>query len=53
VAEAQERLDTSRIDYNENRPHSPLWNMTPEEYARLEDRRLERAQPEASLCLTG
>jgi putative transposase len=53
VADAQEKLDASRIDYNENRPHSSLGNLTPEEYANLEDRRLDRAQPEASLCLAG
>ena len=53
VADAQEKLDASRIDYNENRPHSSLGNLTPEEYANLADCRLDRAQPEASLCLTG
>ena len=53
IADAQEKLDAWRIDYNENRPHSSLWNMTPEEFARLEDRRLDRPQPEASLCLIG
>jgi putative transposase len=42
-----------RIDYNENRPHSSLGNLTPEEYARLEDRRLGLAKPETSLCMTG
>ena len=53
VADAQEKLDASRIDYNENRPHSSLGNLTPEEYANLADCRLDRAQPEASLCLAG
>ena len=53
VADAQEKLDAWRTDYNEKRPHSSLGNLTPEEYARLEDRRLGLAKPETSLCMTG
>jgi putative transposase len=53
VADAQEKLDAWRTDYNEKRPHSSLGNLTPEEYARLEDRRLCLAKPETSLCMTG
>jgi putative transposase len=53
VADAQEKLDAWRIDYNENRPHSSLGNLTPEEFVRLQERGREISQPEASLCQTG
>jgi len=53
VADAQEKLDAWRTDYNEKRPHSSLGNLTPDEFARLEDRGLGLAQPETCLCMTG
>ena len=53
VADAQEKLDAWRTDYNEKRPHSSLGNLTPDEFARLEDRALGLAKPETSLCMTG
>ena len=34
VADAQERVDAWREDYNQVRPHSSLQNMTPEEALR-------------------
>jgi putative transposase len=45
VADAKEKIESWRRDYNEERPHSSLGNMTPEEYAR-------RAKMRASvICL--
>lgn len=32
-ADAKEKLDTWRIDYNESRPHKALDHRTPSEYA--------------------
>ncbi|BEQ14169.1 transposase [Desulfoferula mesophila] len=34
VVDAQDKLDTWRLDYNQHRPHSSLGNMTPEAYAK-------------------
>jgi putative transposase len=35
MADAQERIDHWRKDYNEQRPHSALDNRTPKEFAKL------------------
>ena len=53
MADAQEKLDAWRIDYNENRPHSSLGNLTPGEFARLQDREVGIVPVEAVLCLSG
>jgi putative transposase len=42
LADAQERLEAWRIDYNELRPHSALGNMSPNEFA--SSRRTPRAR---------
>jgi len=34
IEDAQDKLQTWRVDYNEYRPHSSLDNMTPEAFAR-------------------
>jgi putative transposase len=40
LEDAQEKIEAWRQDYNENRPHSSLGNISPEEFAAL-DRALE------------
>ncbi|MBI1248867.1 transposase [bacterium] len=35
LADAQEKIDSWRTDYNETRPHSALGQRTPREFARL------------------
>jgi putative transposase len=35
IKDAKEKLEAWRIDYNQNRPHSALGNLTPAEYERL------------------
>jgi transposase InsO family protein len=34
LADATERIEVWRKDYNSHRPHSSLGNLTPEEFAR-------------------
>ena len=34
IEDAQEKLESWRVDYNEFRPHSSLGNMTPSDFAR-------------------
>jgi len=34
IADAREKIEAWRIDYNTNRPHSSLGNQAPEEWAR-------------------
>ena len=53
VADAQEKLDAWRMDYNGHRPHSSLGNLSPEEFVRLQESEQDRVQPEAILCLSG
>jgi len=38
TADAQERIEAWRQDYNQNRPHSALGNLTPEAFARHSSR---------------
>jgi putative transposase len=34
ILDARRKIESWRLDYNQNRPHSSLGNMTPEEFAR-------------------
>ena len=47
VADAQERLDAWRADYNGERPHGALKNKTPEEFAQEAGGASPRAAPKA------
>ena len=47
VADAQERLDAWRADYNGERPHGALKNKTPEEFAQAAGGAPSRAAPKA------
>ena len=53
VADAQEKLESWRRDYNAKRPHSSLGNLTPEEYAQLQQKHYEPDQTGTILALTG
>ena len=50
LVDARQKLDAWRRDYNENRPHSSIGDLTPVEFARTvgtaQDRRGEFPQPE-------
>jgi putative transposase len=48
VADAQERLDAWRADYNGERPHGALKNRTPEEFAQAAGGGSPRAAPKAA-----
>ena len=41
MAQARRVIENWRIEYNTERPHSSLGDLTPEEYA---DRRIERTE---------
>ena len=43
LADARTTVEGWRIDYNQNRPHSSLGNLTPEEYLAAYTKRLEAA----------
>lgn len=43
LADARRTIEDWRIDYNQNRPHSSLGNLTPEEYLADHTKRLETA----------
>jgi putative transposase len=43
LADARRIIEAWRIDYNRNRPHSSLGNLTPEEYLAEYNKRLETA----------
>jgi len=43
LADARRTIEDWRIDYNQNRPHSSLGNLTPEEYLADYTKRLETA----------
>jgi len=43
LADARRIIEDWRIDYNQNRPHSSLGNLTPEEYLADHTKRLEAA----------
>ena len=43
LADARRTIEDWRIDYNQNRPHSSLGNLTPEEYLADYTKRLEAA----------
>jgi len=43
LADARRIIEDWRIDYNQNRPHSSLGNLTPEEYLAAHTKRLEAA----------
>ena len=53
LADAQERVEEWRRDYNEERPHSSLGNMTPAEYVEIGRPVLPRTgpEPEQEPCL--
>jgi putative transposase len=40
VGHARQVIETWRKDYNEQRPHSSLGNLTPEEFLRREETKL-------------
>ncbi len=48
LVDAQEKAESWRQDYNANRPHSSLGNMTPEEFARSR-RRIETEEADGSV----
>ena len=43
LADAREKLETWRVDYNTQRPHSSIGNLAPEEYARIHKKGLQKA----------
>jgi putative transposase len=45
LADATERIELWRQDYDGHRPHSSLGNLTPEEFARRDDVRGREARP--------
>ena len=47
VVDAQDKLDTWRLDYNRYRPHSSLGNLTPEVYAKKARSAPDVASPKA------
>lgn len=47
LADAQEKVESWRRDYNGNRPHSSLGNKTPEEFARGQ-RKIESSETQGS-----
>ena len=54
VADAQEKVESWRLAYNADRPHSSLGNLTPEEFAeQANDRCFEPAGSESILAQTG
>ena len=43
--QAKERIEAWRIDYNTNRPHGALGQLTPSEFAQIGQRRTSEARP--------
>ena len=53
IADARTTLDAWRADYNQNRPHSSLGNMTPEEFARQQAVMNDQSQTESVRVTVG
>lgn len=54
MADAQEKVEAWRREYNSDRPHGSLENLTPEESAqRVQDGPAELLHDEPSMALAG